>query len=375
MEDQNNPQPTSPESALPSAPVTNEPSKSHHVGFTPVTQLMKDAWHLMTKKLLKMIVLGLYLTVGSFGVIVTVVIIALVLMFAFNPAGGSMDMLLENPSAISSFVALFILYIIALSVLVTVQQVTLLRIVGESDEQTSVMILIKRSFPLIIPSFIVSVLVTILTVGSTFVFVIPGIIVSIFFSFVLYVLVFENKRGVPALKMSMGIVQQHFGAIVGRILAIVGIIFGLMIVMTILSEISDALAALMGLFQFILQLGMGVYMSSYIFLVYKQARAVYDESKPVSMTWVWIVSAIGWVLAFLFMMGMMSFAKNLPPNAFDSLLDAQMEEQKNADMMYDSSLEYDADGTGEMPEELNKMFDVEMQKQIEQMQKEAGNEI
>ncbi|MCX6781878.1 MAG: hypothetical protein NTW66_02065 [Candidatus Magasanikbacteria bacterium] len=81
----------------------------------------------------------------------------------------------------------------------------------------------KESFSstshLIWPVIYTSLLLFLIVVGGTILFIIPGIIFSIWFSFTFYTILFEEKRGANALKASKELVVGRWWAIFWRLFA------------------------------------------------------------------------------------------------------------------------------------------------------------
>lgn len=81
----------------------------------------------------------------------------------------------------------------------------------------------KESFSatshLIWPIIYTSLLVVLIVIGGTILFVIPGIIFSIWYSFTYYSVLFEEKRGVAALSASKSLVSGRWWQIFWRLMA------------------------------------------------------------------------------------------------------------------------------------------------------------
>lgn len=81
---------------------------------------------------------------------------------------------------------------------------------------------------LIWPVFYTSLLSFIIIFGGMVLFIIPGIIFAIWYAFVYYAVIFEEKTGRGALKLSKELVKTRWWAIFGRLLG-VGLFFGIII--------------------------------------------------------------------------------------------------------------------------------------------------
>ncbi len=81
---------------------------------------------------------------------------------------------------------------------------------------------------LIFPVFYTMILSFLIIFGGMILLIIPGIIFSIWYAFVYYAVIFEEKAGITALRFSRNMVRNRWWAIFGR-LFIVGLFFGLII--------------------------------------------------------------------------------------------------------------------------------------------------
>lgn len=88
----------------------------------------------------------------------------------------------------------------------------------------------KKSLQMFFPFIWVSGLVTLATLGGFFLFIIPGILLSIWLSLSLYVLFAENRRGTSALVTSWHYVKGYWGAIFWR-----GLFLGIIILLVSLA--------------------------------------------------------------------------------------------------------------------------------------------
>lgn len=92
--------------------------------------------------------------------------------------------------------------------------------IGESYRRAK-----SKIFPLLWVSFLSSVIIS----GGFVLLIIPGIILSVFFSLSSFILVTEGERGMNSLLKSREYVRGHWGAVFWRLLFLVGIliVFGL----------------------------------------------------------------------------------------------------------------------------------------------------
>ncbi len=76
----------------------------------------------------------------------------------------------------------------------------------------------KKGIDLLIPSIWISALFTLTTLGGTFLLLIPGLLLSIWLSFSLYILFAENRRGISAMARSWYYVKGYWLSVFWRFL-------------------------------------------------------------------------------------------------------------------------------------------------------------
>jgi len=289
-----------------SAPITNATLPS-------VKQLIIESWELLTKKALKLLFLGLFSTAVYF-ILVIVGIVLIIGVGAINISSFSHpDAVLEAltaPGFIGPAVTVFILWVISLIAVGTALQAGMLFLLKDSTEEASVISYFKKGFSYIVPLIVVSAITCILIFGSLFVFVLPALIISLFLIFTTYAVVLDNKKGMEAIKMSVGVVSQNFGAIMGRIIILWLLSFAVQMLIGALPNEEPSVTMFYVLISVVSSLVIGWFGLAYVFKLYQYARAAYDESKPSSMTWMWVVSVLGWVIGGMLIAGMVSAIGN-----------------------------------------------------------------
>jgi len=99
--------------------------------------------------------------------------------------------------------------------------ISLLFAIKDREEKIGILESYKRALPKIIPFIWILILTGFLTFGGLLLFIIPGIIFSVWFMFGEYVLVWEDKRGMDAILRSKQLVSGNFWKIVWRSVALV----------------------------------------------------------------------------------------------------------------------------------------------------------
>jgi len=126
-------------------------------------------------------------------------------------------------------------------------------------------------------------LLTIIVVGGFLLFIIPGIIFSIWFSLAVIVLVFEEKRGLPALLRSKQLIVSKWWAVFWRFL-VFGLILGAVFLPFhfLLSNLFTAQIA--EKFNYLFQLFILPFGLIYHLLIYKNLKAIKEISVPEVLT-------------------------------------------------------------------------------------------
>lgn len=368
MEENKNPNPK---------PTEAKASAIRHSGMPPIKQLLEESWHLLTKKVLKMLLISVYTFIGVISVYLLGALIAAVVALGFMGGLSNIQQaaaqLAGNPAVWIAGGILFVLLITAISIISMMSQAALALALSEKDESASAFELLKKGWMFVLPLFVVGIIEFFIIFGGLFLLFIPAIILSIFLAFTLYTVVLEHKKGLDAIKMSAGIVQQQFGAIVGRFVLYFLLVMAVMILLASVSSISEEVAALAGLVRFVVNFFVNWYGMVFSFQIYKHARAAYDESKPVSITWMWIVSVIGWVIAALIITVAVQAIGKIDP---EELMKKAVEDSNKMELDRDQSGEYMPELPSDDTEEFYQMFDEETQKELRQLQQmDQGSQI
>lgn len=77
----------------------------------------------------------------------------------------------------------------------------------------------KKSLPYLVPVFVVSFLSGLISLGGFLLFIIPGVIFSVWFSFISYIIINEDIKGFNALLKSREYVKGRWWGVFGRFLA------------------------------------------------------------------------------------------------------------------------------------------------------------
>lgn len=126
----------------------------------------------------------------------------------------------------------------------------------------------KRAIPYFGNFFIVKFFVIINIVFWSLLFVVPGIIVFIYYSFAIWVLIFEDYKGMLALKRSKELVKGHWWAVFLRFLAI-SLIYLIVVIIFNRLSVFFGLELVINLIIWIIQIIMSVIIIIYNYLIYE----------------------------------------------------------------------------------------------------------
>jgi len=137
----------------------------------------------------------------------------------------------------------------------------------------------KKGLKFFLSYFWLYFLVTIIITGGSLLFIIPGIIFSIWFSLATVVLVFEEKKGLPALLRSKQLIDGHWWGVFWRFL-VFGLIFGAIFLPLhfLLSEIFPAQIA--EKFNYLFLLFILPFGLIYRLLIYKNLKEIKETPTP-----------------------------------------------------------------------------------------------
>lgn len=122
-------------------------------------------------------------------------------------------------SILTSNIIIFIIFILTLlfTFWTTVALTYALKALMDGETDTSWRAMFDKAYPMLWPFALTSLLVGIAVIGGTLLFIIPGIIFTIWFCFSTYVVLFDGQKWVAALKASKSLVVGRWWSILIRI--------------------------------------------------------------------------------------------------------------------------------------------------------------
>lgn len=269
--------------------------------FPSIKTLFADSWQAMTKSLLNVFILslisfGMGLVIMLAGVIATVGFGALA---AVTQEGKNWETFLANPKIIASLGIGGLIFFLSCIFAMTVFSIASVYAVANWQKKPRLGECLGQGFKLFFPLLAVSILIGFISFGGWWLFMIPGILMMLFFMFSRMEVILAGKRFLEALKGSIRIVSQNFGEVFGRMLLFT---VGGFILSYIIGRTLPFLSLFCNLF-------FSWFATAYIVVLYQQAKAATDEKQEAKLGWIWITSILGWLIFALFCVGMVKLAK------------------------------------------------------------------
>jgi len=242
--------------------------------ITPVGELLKKSFRIFKQGASKF--LSMTLLVPLLGMM-PLVIVAVLFISSTHLSDGPIVLILQ---IILGFLALIsILVLIYVFYISTIGVYILLR-------DFSLDLKVREAFRLARPYFwkliVVNLFVGIFVLLWSLLFIIPGIIASVYYIFAIWTLIFEGYEGTSALKRSKELVKGYWWAVFGRYLA-VGFIYSfitlIFIVLLFFVGEGSVLESVLSLIIQIIDIIIGVIFAIYSYLIYKDLVKIKGESQ------------------------------------------------------------------------------------------------
>lgn len=173
---------------------------------------------------------------------------------------------------------------------------------------------LARSWSKVWPLFWVGVTIGFVAGGGLFLFLIPGIILSVYFIFAKIIVVTEGDKGMRALVRSREYVRGYFWPVFGRYLAIVAVVFIAYLVLGFsaswLGDLFTSLSspeigsAVLLITQALINIFVSTLALTAVYVLYDNVRRVRGESDSLPVKkqsfWYLVIGLAGWI--FLLMM-------------------------------------------------------------------------
>lgn len=177
---------------------------------------------------------------------------------------------------VSPIIPLAILFFIAITISQTWGQIALLYAIKYNQERIGVIESYRRGWKKIFSYWWVSLLVGFIALGGFLLFIVPGIIFTIWFSLALFVLITEDLKGMNALLKSKEYVKGKFGSVAWRLLFMGALSLIISLVPTLIFYFVKIPYGL-DISKFIIGLFLTPLVITYSFLVYSNLKAMKGE--------------------------------------------------------------------------------------------------
>lgn len=257
------------------------------------------------------------------GLLITIAVVGLLLALPLMiSSGGSAFELLSSPTPLQIIGIILVIVWALASFLATCAYFIFLPLASVfilENKNASLDYLFKKTKRMLLPYLGISLVSGLLIFGSWMVFVIPGILVSLLFIFMTYIFVIEGKRGLAVLRRSYELVRAHFWEVLLRVLLIQAALYLGSYVFDSMAERSDVF----GLVSFVFSVAGGWFAQSYMYLIYKNLKSRVPGKNSANLTWIVVVSVIGWLIFFGLIAALVNGALQIPDlqesvNAFES---------------------------------------------------------
>ncbi len=288
--------------------------------------LLKSSWQLVTARFGALLGLGVLNALLQIALLIVAAAGALLLglgsVLKAYTEGVSLSELL-SPDLLQSVAVVFVLLIVALIVESLLVQMTVLRVLFKPAE--GIMDAFRQSVSRFWPVLGASLLVTFITLGGTWLFLLPGLVFSAWFMFGIYEIVLFGSTTTVALNRSAAVIRRHFWGIVGRCAALMLLT---MLVGSVFDEVTRSLSTEMqgiaGLASMLYQALVGWIWLAFAGKLYLDVR---DEQVPAqnSVQLALGVAAVGWLIAVFLAGSMFASVKDKLPSMESILSNVESE--------------------------------------------------
>ena len=178
--------------------------------LTSPLDLFKNAWKAYQASFKR------FATMTSIGVLGTLPLYVLSLVFKYSSQNMS------GPLTMILFLLLIVFTLASIYIVIRSEIGVYLLMKLESTE--TIKSIFTKTQLLFWPYFILSLLVGIIVILWTLLFIVPGIIMGIFYMFSIYAFLFAGQRGKQAMKFSKQLVKGYWWAVFGRLCFLILII-------------------------------------------------------------------------------------------------------------------------------------------------------
>lgn len=170
----------------------------------------------------------------------------------------------------------------------------------EEEEGKSIFMIIKESLRYVVPMFLLGLVSFLLIMGGMFFFVVPGFIIAVLVSFGMFEVVIAKKGVKEAIIGSVRMITQNFSTLLARYVVFFIIYLAIVVIIPMLlrSGSNESNSGLQFLFS-IINIFVGILGNIFVYVLYRRAKEITDETKPVSLRWIILPSVLGYIILAL----------------------------------------------------------------------------
>lgn len=247
---------------------------SHFTPLKSFDSLFQESWDVLGKiwKKLFVVYLLVYASIFATGFIVAVVLV--LGWIGFRMAG------LENAVVPGVFLIILgvLLFIASTLVVSSMVSIVLIRVVKDRKAPGSLKQLFKESWKDIIPYSIVITFSSFVIMSGYLLFIIPGLIFSVWFMFAPYEYIYRGTRGVAALHMSMTYVKGRWWQVAwrGMVLSLIAFVVSFTLeIITKFSADSVVMVFILTLARIVVSVVTGLLALVYTVILYEDVMKTY----------------------------------------------------------------------------------------------------
>lgn len=269
----------------------------------PVGNLLRRTWQIYKERI------RVFLGIAIIPVLVSIPLIIILL--------AGVLLLPKNIWFLASFLAFYIPVMIILQLWA---MLALLFAIKERSDRIGIMDSFRTGWHKILPYLWISVISSFLIVGGFLLFIIPGIIFSIWFSLAIYILISEDLRGMNALFRSKQLVKGYWWSVFGRfiLIQIIAVVISLLIYPLIIVFRSPALLLLDRFWGLIVSFFFLPFSVTFSYLIYEDLKKLKKDvpfvvpERKTKIKYI-LIGIAGLLLLGLFLGLSLPFWKPIPP--------------------------------------------------------------
>lgn len=271
-------------------------------------------------------------------------------LFANSPV------VIQTIAGIIALVALLAIVLLIIAVSISFTAVSY-KILADFQQKKPLGELIKDSRKNILPVVALWGLMFVL-MGSWFVFIIPGLLITFVLSFAVYGIAIKNRGALAAIKRSVALWQTHprelfvksfLMSIFFMLLSFIPNLLSYLITLIPNESIVTVLQVVLALASFIFSIILFVFTSVYGITVFEKAEESTPENTKASMWWIWLTTGLGWFILFAAITLLVVFVTSPHGEEFRQYLEERAE-QEIAARVEDATM-LDQEGASKLAEE------------------------